>query len=145
MLLSEKASSMSLSRVCHYIFSGLQIVDHIGDYTAHTFYSPKCCIATPVDFFPRHSCITALHQIIDYLNQEQKQQVMKWLKGPPWEFLFSPRALERKPTVEWYETYISSFTKQKPTKLLFKKRGLFDEIPRRQMRKCKHHRLRQFN
>ena len=36
--------------------------------------------------------------------------------------------------MEWYETYSSSFTKQKPSKLRFKKQGLFDEIPRRHIR-----------
>ena len=96
-------------------------------------YCPKCYIGSPVDFFPWHSCITALHQIIRFLNQENKQG-KKRMKGRPGEFDFSPKALEKKVPMECYETNIASFKKQKANKIQFKKQGLFDEIPRRRIR-----------
>ena len=120
---------------CPAIFDAAHIVDHIGDCTMQAFYCPKCFIATPVDFFPWHSCITTLHQIISFLTQANNQLTgIKWTKGRPGEFVYSPKALEKKVPMEWYETNIASFTKQKANKIQLKKQGLFDERPRSNVR-----------
>ena len=41
---------------------------------------------------------------------------------------------EKKVPMEWYETNIASFTKQKANKIQLKKQGLFDERPRSNVR-----------
>ena len=56
---------------------------------------------------------------------------MRWAEGPPGELVFSPRPMEKKIPLEWYEMSIASFTKSKPPKIQIRKQGLFDDIRKR--------------
>ena len=110
------------------------------------FYCPKCFIATLVDFFPWHSCITTLHQIISFLTQANNQLTgIKWTKGRPGEFVYSRKALEKKVPMEWYETNIASFTKQKANKIQLKNKAYLMKDQEAMLEKYKHHLPLQFN
>ena len=52
-------------------------------------------------------------------------------EGAPVEFVLSPRSMEKKIPLEWYEMSIASLTKPKPPKIQQRKEGLFDDIRRR--------------
>ena len=124
---------MPLSRLSRYI----RCITYCGSYSRlhdASFVLSQMRTSNPYDLFPLDSCITALHQVIRFLTQEIKQAGITWMTGLPGEFVFSPRALEKKLPLEWYETNIGSFRKQKTNKIQFKKQGLFDEMPRRHIR-----------